>query len=426
MKTNKSIFPFGVIVAFLAISSCDTELAEKEVSAQNSINVQTKASVSDQPIDYLNDIYNIPVNIYLPAGAAAASKRYLSASKKDVGINLVSEDSGSGRERWLLHNLSSNNQNHFSLKVQGGAYGHYLTIIEDMSHNKPNEYTYIYMYNEERPGYDNVSTSWRIVPVDNKFLIKNDYNRMTWWLNGKWYDSNWPGGNINPEPPVNDLLCRWAIEPVSEFVLQDIEYKPLDNSTNVVGELFPVVSYPLENNSDIPQNQTIESTANYSEKSTFSETQGVSTTNTLKIDLNFAIKVPSVVKIAELSGTISYSQSSTDSYQVTTGKEESKSYTYKRTISQVVPPHSKLYIVTTAKKFKPRTKYVGHFYSQELGRTIRLNGIWNGEQLYELKVEVYDHDGYNLGRYKDDGTFQVSNNKQKMDIESIKKCIANK
>lgn len=225
MKTISNIlFLLGGII-IMVMNSCESELLDDTIDNNQDMSIMTKSSVSDAPIDLLNDLYNIPVNIYLPPGANAVGKRFLSASKSDVGINLVNEDSGSGRERWFLHNLSSNNQNQFSIKAQGGAYSPYLTIMENMSSTQPWDDGFIYMSNDERPVYANVSTSWKILPVDNKFLIRNNYDRIVWWLNGMRYGSNWPGGNDNIEPPVNDILCRWVIEPVSKFELIDVEYK---------------------------------------------------------------------------------------------------------------------------------------------------------------------------------------------------------
>lgn len=425
MKTNAISVLMGITFLCMIVS-CDSTLVENEnLDSLQEPTILTKASSLDPPIDLLNDLRDIPVHIYLPEGAAAVGRRYLSASSKDNGVLLVDNDSGSGRERWFLKRLNSDqvNENQFGIKVQGGAKHSYLTVMHDMRFlpTVP-DVLYIYMGDDEISTYDNVATDWRIIPVDNKFLLQNRY-KITSWLGTYNYGSEYANLNTGSEP-VTNLLCRFAIEPIAEFVLNDVKYVPDNSSTNIRGEIDFLNSYPLVNNTNISATQTIQTMANYVEKSTFSETEGMSLQNTVKIDANFKIGVPSVVKIVDLSGSISYTNSTTKTYQVATGNEQSQTFTFTRTVSQEVPAHSSLYVWITGKKFTLNTKYVGHFYSKELGRTIRLNGDWSGQQYYEVKVEISDQEGYVLGEYNDKGIFQPSNERRKIDVAAAKRSIA--
>ena len=419
MKKNITFSYILGILIILIINSCSNEVLDNSNNVMQYNKIQTKAVTLDPPLDYLNDLQGIPINIYSPPGASGVGKKYLSANNKDNNLLASDQDSGSGQERWILHNLSSNNENRFSIKPQTGKF-HYISAWQDPNDK---EEIYLYMQNDEYPAYDNEFTGWRFIPVDNKFLIESATSPKRWLT--VWYGFYWVN-YVLPPTPINNIECRFDIEPINEFILNDIEYKSLNNSDQIIGENYPIVSYPLENYTDIPMTQTIQSVANYSEKSTFYEMEGRSSTSTLKIDANFSINVPKIIKILNFSGTVSYTKSSTDSYQVTTGREESKSYTLTRTISMEVPPHYNLYIVTTSKKFKPKAKYVGHFYSSELGKTIRMSGNWEGEQFYELKVQAFDNAGKLLGNFNENGTFIPTNTIEKMDIEAIKQSIAKK
>lgn len=237
------------------------------------------------------------------------------------------------------------------------------------------------------------------------------------------YNATWGGANFKylSDNPYDNLGAGFLIYPVETFILQNVGYSELNGQTNVTPETVFLTSRPLINDTPYEVERTAQITESYDYESKFSETEGLSISETVTVGAGLNVSVP-IINVG-LNGKIETTKRTDHSYSFTTGKTEKFNLTFNQTIKQVLPPNTTIIAWLEAKKYVFNTKYVGEFIGKKSKKVLKLNGIWGGVQYYELAVRLTKPDGQTLGTIDTEGVYRAAKSVEYINVQKANAMI---
>lgn len=384
-------------------------------SAKNELPFTTSAKARFYGNDFLNQLNAIPVYIFYEEGAVAPTKKYLSCSPRDsYELTVADRDDGSGRQRWLISKYTSGYQSEWGIEVQGG-YSSGRKYLSDYP-LPPNAGIdpFPCMHNQQifSHGY------WNFEFYNMKWYI---------WRNGKplyyIYNASFNGANFKylTSNPYDNLGAGFFIYPVEEFSLSSVDYSILDNQTYVDPEIVYLTSRTLVNDTPYEAERTIQVTENYEYSSNFSQTEGLSISETITVGAGFNVSVP-IINVG-INGKIETTRRTDHNYTFTTGKNEKYSFTFNQTITQLMPPKTTIRALLVAKKYVFNTQYTGNFVNKSKSKQILLNGIWSGIQYYDVELKLATPEGQILGTIDSNGVYKEARSLEYIDMKKADEMI---
>lgn len=182
-------------------------------------------------------------------------------------------------------------------------------------------------------------------------------------------------------------LSWWNLETIGEYQLVNLEYV---RTTVDDFELYSAtqVSLDVENFSDLTQTFNENLGYDWSQGSTFSETEGITTTITSGLNIG----LPNLVG---KGSSIGYNEtiSSQTVKNHTFGEDVTKTIHAGLTANITVPPHSVYRVICTSYIYGGYLTYVATLKNIINGKTFRVKGKWKGNSFLHNKVSVYDITG---------------------------------
>lgn len=410
MKTLLNLFVF-LFVSFV-LFSCEKE--DEEIGLINktadSRLLQTRSANAYFDADkLLEQLAGVPVNIYYEAGAVAAEKQYLGClSNGSYKLTFNNKDDGSGRQRWLISEHLSGYSIEYGLEVLGGYKNGMKYLVDYPLPPKagidpfPSLGAERYFSN----GYWHITFNKEKWYIDQSISYEYIYN-ATWGT---------PDFKYLSSSPYDVLGASFFIYPVEKFNLQSVDYKTVSDPTYVTPEIVYLTSRPLVNDTPYEAERTAQISENYNYTSNFSQTQGLTISETVTVGAGFSVSVP-IINVG-LNGKIETSTRTDHTYSFTTGKTESFGFSFSQTIKQTLPPNTTIIAYLQAKKYSFNTNYTGNFVGENSRKVLKLNGIWGGVQYYEVQVVLTTPQGKVLGRIDSNANYKVANSVEYIDIQN--------
>lgn len=417
MKTlvKSLLFLFVSLVLF----SCQKEDEENDIMCEtaNLRFLQTKSTKAGFSGDnFLEQLKGIPVHIYYEENTVAATKRFFGCSSNDSNnLALYDRDDGSGRQRWLITKHMAGYQTEWQVEVIGGypSGRKYLSDYPLPPNSGIDPFPCMHNQLIFSHGY------WNFDFHDRKWYIWRDGNPMFYIYNATWGGANFK--YLNNVYPYDNLGAGFLIYPVEAFILQNVGYSELNGQTNVTPETVYLTSRPLINDTPYEAERTVQITESYDYESKFSETEGLSISETVTVGAGLNVSVP-IINVG-LNGKIETTKRTDHSYSFTTGKTEKFNLTFNQTIKQVLPPNTTIIAWLEAKKYVFNTKYVGEFIGEKSKKVLKLNGVWGGVQYYELAVRLTKPDGQTLGTIDTEGVYRAAKSVEYIDVQKANAMI---
>lgn len=353
------------------MASCEKEDFNDIANDNENLNVPLSRSDLDfNPLSELNGITFYVKNM----GQGSA---YLSADRISKGMTYVvleEKDDGSGRQRWkflqggigpLTHNVPIN------VTFKDGEYRPYLlfnsfgsTVSGFVSIENTSYYYYV--------GWMFVSGDTGLNPVDKTGYLQRESSGSNNLVYRKSNVADW---------------AKWEIVPYGNYTIEDIEYIPYDggslDSTSVLVDTYTVdntkSSVPLKRSRTV--STTVENT------STFSKTEGVTTTSSVSSDAS--VGLPEIGDILDFNSSSSISSSVTNTVSFSQGETTRKTKTISETYEVEVPAYTFYRLETFVKSYEINVKYIATLRN-EGGTTFRVKGVWKGVQAVETYQKAYN------------------------------------
>lgn len=381
----KNVTRFNICLSFLLLSvSCSNEFENLE-GVSSGIETKaglTKASYMPGALDassVLRQLDGIPFHIWLPEGSASDKKMYLGGVNKSDKVKFFDTDDASGRHRWNIKSVPYSNA--FTLEIIGGANNNYKYLSD-----------YIFTTSTPYPSLANYVFSqfghWHFGLADDKWLMSTREYPEYQFLCNEGYGKNNPKFLFTNQFPQNNNNCRFVLAPVEEFKLESVRYVLAPGQSNFAGD--PVIdymrSYPVVNNTEYDGNRELTVSETYRDKSTFSQTKGLTISHTVTASTGLSFSVPKVT----VSGSIQTTDRTDHTFSFTVGREEERTLSFVQTVTVRVPAFSKLRVWVVGKRYSFGTNFIGTFRGVSSSRTINLEGNWMGVQMAEVEVQIVD------------------------------------
>ncbi|MDR0332645.1 MAG: hypothetical protein LBI15_04200 [Dysgonamonadaceae bacterium] len=373
---------FIVLISFFCLVGCQQEIFEQtvidadySVELRNSTiptNVIPSGEANNLP-DPIRQLSGIPVWVYLPEGAAALDKRYLSAYPAANGIGNValSSDPDHIRTKWVFDYELSRTIYYFRFKsLYSGNDAGYITHQNNI------------------PSFER-DASWARIRLDNSPSFSN---RHIMFFNLRTQINTLSGVGFNSnEVRLRDrqeagYFSHWVISPVETFDMIDMKYDFLPNSNSFTATPRSIRVIRINNDSDIPSNETISVAETVTSQSTFSTTNNVSTS--IALNSNVEIKIP-VIATGGINTTVTHNSG----WSFTNGGTQTKSevFTLSRTLQ--IPPRTRLVVELVAISYDMNITYIATLKGRTTGKIIRLTGTWESVLVQEDDINIYHPDG---------------------------------
>lgn len=346
-----------VLVSALILVSCQNDLDETLNNGLDAPKTKSNLSASSVP-SVLSQLEGIPVNIKLKSGNRNYS--YLSTSKKNMQVDLHSEDDGSLRQRWLL------SASGLTISVEGGAYSNGIIRIENKNGNLIPIISNISLF-----GFASLQEG----PVESSYYITTIYPDPQYIGEKYLYsvDAVNRGLAFDKESKTGSRHI-WEIIPVETFTLTDVSYF-MDSGDRIDSSLVYVRNYSLDNRGfPNPANHKVTISEKYETFSQFTEVKGLKMTNKISNSASVKIGIP----LISIGGGVDWEKTTEKSWSYSTTQSETKQFTFTDEYSIVVPAN----LLTTLQVYKMNynlnVSYVGTLVGNTTGRKIKLKGKWSG------------------------------------------------
>ena len=124
-----------------------------------------------------------------------------------------------------------------------------------------------------------------------------------------------------------------------------------------------------------------------SNTSTFSKTEGVTTTSSVSSDAS--VGLPEIGDILDFNSSSSISSSVTNTVSFSQGETTRKTKTISETYEVEVPAYTFYRLETFVKSYEINVKYIATLRN-EGGTTFRVKGVWKGVQAVETYQKAYN------------------------------------
>lgn len=355
-----------VFLSALILISCQNDF-DDNLDKDLSNALQTKSSVGVPSV--LSQLTGISVNLKMKGGNL--KNPYLSARPKDNKVVLHSEDDGSSRQRWIITSGGS------LIQVEGGAQTNgYLVPIGSPGNYVPklvNNSMMTTIHMEEGA----VESTYRIYTQNYKPSSFTPIKEYLYSVNATNIDLAFAEENKTGGRNL------WEIIPVESFEILDVKFAQ-EVTDRVAPSLKFIRAYNLKNiDGPSPLTHTFNVSEEYTESSTFSKTEGLTTTSKMSNSTSFKIGLPFIKADGKVDTDLTTEKKWTFS--------ESRTVTNKKTISDTfgytAPPYTSIRIDLYLMVYDLDVTYIMTLKGNESGRIIKLKGKWVGVEATEFTYE---------------------------------------
>lgn len=361
-----------LLVGLLAMFSCEQEDWNGIVDS-NTTQVQTRATTSIADFDPIAELANVPVNVI---NVGNTKYKYLTVGPTGKDVWLAETDDGSMRQRWYLKggNLVLVGGNSFPIGSP--------VVVPELNKDYPvlGGYSAPFVCSPFKVYNDDSYYIEGFSPVPGP-LISYVY---AGYLQAKDETSS----DLKYRTSNSSAISRWKVVPVGEYRIVNMEYVETAGDfinrkdQSIDGAIVPNISATQE----IEHSISISKTAR--EKSSFTEAEGISTTEGSSFNLNGGLDV-GIINIG-IGGTID--NSTTSSRTVTYGTEEEYTVNVTQTFKIIIPPMTTYRIEVLKMSYDASVTYVATLEKMDgndKGQRFKIKGKWDGIVTTYLYYNLY-------------------------------------
>lgn len=350
-----------LLVGLLVMFSCEQEDWNGIVDS-NTTQVQTRATTSIADFDPIAELANVPVNVI---NVGNTKYKYLTVGPTGKDVWLTETDDGSMRQRWYLKggNLVLVGGNSFPIGSP--------VVVPELNKDYPvlGGYSAPFVCSPFKAYNDDSYYIEGFSPVPGP-LISYVY---AGYLQAKDETSS----DLKYRTSNSSAISRWKVVPVGEYRIVNMEYVETAGDfinrkdQSIDGAIVPNISATQE----IEHSISISKTAR--EKSSFTEAEGISTTEGSSFNLNGGLDV-GIINIG-IGGTID--NSTTSSRTVTYGTEEEYTVNVTQTFKIIIPPMTTYRIEVLKMSYDASVTYVATLEKMDgndKGQRFKIKGKWDG------------------------------------------------
>ena len=367
-----------LLVGLLVMFSCEQEDWNGIVDS-NTTQVQTRATTSIADFDPIAELANVPVNVI---NVGNTKYKYLTVGPTGKDVWLTETDDGSMRQRWYLKggNLVLVGGNSFPIGSP--------VVVPELNKDYPvlGGYSAPFVCSPFKAYNDDSYYIEGFSPVPGP-LISYVY---AGYLQAKDETSS----DLKYRTSNSSAISRWKVVPVGEYRIVNMEYVETAGDfinrkdQSIDGAIVPNISATQE----IEHSISISKTAR--EKSSFTEAEGISTTEGSSFNLNGGLDV-GIINIG-IGGTID--NSTTSSRTVTYGTEEEYTVNVTQTFKIIIPPMTTYRIEVLKMSYDASVTYVATLEKMDgndKGQRFKIKGKWDGIVTTYLYYNLYIMDTLN-------------------------------
>ena len=361
-----------LLVGLLVMFSCEQEDWNGIVDS-NTTQVQTRATTSIADFDPIAELANVPVNVI---NVGNTKYKYLTVGPTGKDVWLTETDDGSMRQRWYLKggNLVLVGGNSFPIGSP--------VVVRELNKDYPvlGGYSAPFVCSPFKAYNDDSYYIEGFSPVPGP-LISYVY---AGYLQAKDETSS----DLKYRTSNSSAISRWKVVPVGEYRIVNMEYVETAGDfinrkdQSIDGAIVPNISATQE----IEHSISISKTAR--EKSSFTEAEGISTTEGSSFNLNGGLDV-GIINIG-IGGTID--NSTTSSRTVTYGTEEEYTVNVTQTFKIIIPPMTTYRIEVLKMSYDASVTYVATLEKMDgndKGQRFKIKGKWDGIVTTYLYYNLY-------------------------------------
>ncbi|WP_147343469.1 hypothetical protein [Bacteroides cellulosilyticus] len=361
-----------LLVGLLVMFSCEQEDWNGIVDS-NTTQVQTRATTSIADFDPIAELANVPVNVI---NVGNTKYKYLTVGPTGKDVWLTETDDGSMRQRWYLKggNLVLVGGNSFPIGSP--------VVVPELNKDYPvlGGYSAPFVCSPFKAYNDDSYYIEGFSPVPGP-LISYVY---AGYLQAKDETSS----DLKYRTSNSSAISRWKVVPVGEYRIVNMEYVETAGDfinrkdQSIDGAIVPNISATQE----IEHSISISKTAR--EKSSFTEAEGISTTEGSSFNLNGGLDV-GIINIG-IGGTID--NSTTSSRTVTYGTEEEYTVNVTQTFKIIIPPMTTYRIEVLKMSYDASVTYVATLEKMDgndKGQRFKIKGKWDGIVTTYLYYNLY-------------------------------------
>ena len=361
-----------LLVGLLVMFSCEQEDWNGIVDS-NTTQVQTRATTSIADFDPIAELANVPVNVI---NVGNTKYKYLTVGPTGKDVWLTETDDGSMRQRWYLKggNLVLVGGNSFPIGSP--------VVVPELNKDYPvlGGYSAPFVCSPFKAYNDDSYYIEGFSPVPGP-LISYVY---AGYLQAKDETSS----DLKYRTSNSSEISRWKVVPVGEYRIVNMEYVETAGDfinrkdQSIDGAIVPNISATQE----IEHSISISKTAR--EKSSFTEAEGISTTEGSSFNLNGGLDV-GIINIG-IGGTID--NSTTSSRTVTYGTEEEYTVNVTQTFKIIIPPMTTYRIEVLKMSYDASVTYVATLEKMDgndKGQRFKIKGKWDGIVTTYLYYNLY-------------------------------------
>ena len=358
-----------LLVGLLVMFSCEQEDWNGIVDS-NTTQVQTRATTSIADFDPIAELANVPVNVI---NVGNTKYKYLTVGPTGKDVWLTETDDGSMRQRWYLKggNLVLVGGNSFPIGSP--------VVVPELNKDYPvlGGYSAPFVCSPFKAYNDDSYYIEGFSPVPGP-LISYVY---AGYLQAKDETSS----DLKYRTSNSSAISRWKVVPVGEYRIVNMEYVETAGDfinrkdQSIDGAIVPNISATQE----IEHSISISKTAR--EKSSFTEAEGISTTEGSSFNLNGGLDV-GIINIG-IGGTID--NSTTSSRTVTYGTEEEYTVNVTQTFKIIIPPMTTYRIEVLKMSYDASVTYVATLEKMD-GNDKGQRSLVSGKKLRVIKKASFD------------------------------------
>ena len=361
-----------LLVGLLVMFSCEQEDWNGIVDS-NTTQVQTRATTSIADFDPIAELANVPVNVI---NVGNTKYKYLTVGPTGKDVWLTETDDGSMRQRWYLKggNLVLVGGNSFPIGSP--------VVVPELNKDYPvlGGYSAPFVCSPFKAYNDDSYYIEGFSPVPGP-LISYVY---AGYLQAKDETSS----DLKYRTSNSSAISRWKVVPVGEYRIVNMEYVETAGDfinrkdQSIDGAIVPNISATQE----IEHSISISKTAR--EKSSFTEAEGISTTEGSSFNLNGGLDV-GIINIG-IGGTID--NSTTSSRTVTYGTEEEYTVNVTQTFKIIIPPMTTYRSEVLKMSYDASVTYVATLEKMDgndKGQRFKIKGKWDGIVTTYLYYNLY-------------------------------------
>ena len=361
-----------LLVGLLVMFSCEQEDWNGIVDS-NTTQVQTRATTSIADFDPIAELANVPVNVI---NVGNTKYKYLTVGPTGKDVWLTETDDGSMRQRWYLKggNLVLVGGNSFPIGSP--------VVVPELNKDYPvlGGYSAPFVCSPFKAYNDDSYYIEGFSPVPGP-LISYVY---AGYLQAKDETSS----DLKYRTSNSSAISRWKVVPVGEYRIVNMEYVETAGDfinrkdQSIDGAIVPNISATQE----IEHSISISKTAR--EKSSFTEAEGISTTEGSSFNLNGGLDV-GIINIG-IGGTID--NSTTSSRTFTYGTEEEYTVNVTQTFKIIIPPMTTYRIEVLKMSYDASVTYVATLEKMDgndKGQRFKIKGKWDGIVTTYLYYNLY-------------------------------------